>query len=113
MEDAKRPRCNDDETDDGKDRGWGKDVGLAYQDTTNTVASIFGGRAASKNRREQKLTAWQIMSVTTYDNKVIDPKYLNWSEHLITFSRADQWVDIPYPGRFPLVLDPIIKGVHF
>ena len=53
------------------------------------------------------------MSVTTYDGPIVDPKYLDWSEHPITFSRADQWLDIPYPGHFPLVLDPIIKDVRF
>ena len=53
------------------------------------------------------------MSVTTYDDTITDPKYLDWSEYPITFSRADQWVDIPYPGCFPLVLDPIIKSMHF
>ena len=53
------------------------------------------------------------MSVATYDGPVADPKYLDWSEHPITFSRADQWSDIPYPGRFPLVLDPTIKDVCF
>ena len=53
------------------------------------------------------------MSVTTYDGKVTDLKHLNWSEHPITFSRTNQWVDIPYPRHFPLVLDPIIRGVHF
>ena len=53
------------------------------------------------------------MSITTYDGKVTDPKYLNWLEHLITFSRADQWADIPYPGHSPLVLDPIIQDMHF
>ena len=42
-----------------------------------------------------------------------NPKYLDWSEHPITFSRADQWADIPYPGCFPLVLDPIISNVRF
>ena len=53
------------------------------------------------------------MSVATYDGPITDPKYLDWSEHLITFSRANQWSDIPYPRRFPLVLDPIIKDVRF
>ena len=53
------------------------------------------------------------MSVTSYDEPIIDPKYLDWSKHLITFSWADQWADIPYPGHFPLVLDPIIKDVRF
>jgi hypothetical protein len=112
-EDAKRPQRNDDKTYNGQGGGWEKDVGPAYQDATKTVASIFGGRATSKNRREQKLTARQIISVTTYDDKVTDLKYLNRSEHSITFSRADQWADIPYPGHFPLVLDPTIKGVRF
>ena len=52
------------------------------------------------------------MSITKYDT-VADPKYLDWSKHPITFSRADQWIDIPYPGHFPLVLDPIISNVWF
>ena len=29
------------------------------------------------------------------------------------FSRANQWADIPYPGHFPLVLDPTIHIVRF
>ena len=29
------------------------------------------------------------------------------------FSWADQWADIPYPGHFPLVLDPTIRNVRF
>ena len=53
------------------------------------------------------------MSVTTYDSPVADPKYLDWLDHPITFSRADQWSDIPYPGHFPLILDPIIKDMRF
>ena len=52
------------------------------------------------------------MSIIKYD-MVIDPKYLYWSEHPITFSRADQWADIPYPGHFPLMLDPTIRNVRF
>ena len=52
------------------------------------------------------------MSITKY-NTIVDPKYLDWSEHPITFSRADQWADIPYTGRFPLMLDPIINNVRF
>ena len=52
------------------------------------------------------------MSITNYDT-VVDPKYLDWSEFPIIFSRADQWVDILYPGRFPLVLDPTIRNMWF
>ena len=52
------------------------------------------------------------MSITKYD-MVANPQYLGWSEYPITFSRANQWVDIPYPGHFPLVLDPTIHNVRF
>ena len=52
------------------------------------------------------------MSITKYD-MVADPKYLDWSEYPITLSRADQWVDIPYLGHFPLVLDPTIHNMWF
>ena len=52
------------------------------------------------------------MLISKYDT-IVDPKYLDWLKHPITFSRADQWVDIPYPGRFPLMLDPTIRNVRF
>jgi hypothetical protein len=29
------------------------------------------------------------MLVTTYDDNIADPKYLDWSKYLITFSRAN------------------------
>ena len=52
------------------------------------------------------------MSITKYDT-ITDSKYLDWSEHPITFSRADQWADIPYPRCFPLMLDLTIHNVRF
>ena len=52
------------------------------------------------------------MSITNYNDKVIDPKYLNWIEYPMTFTRADQWADIPYPRHFPLVLDPTIRNMR-
>jgi len=44
---------------------------------------------------------------------VTDPKYLDWLEYPITFSRVDQWADIPYPGHFPLVLNPTIRNMRY
>ena len=64
------------------------------------VAAIFGG------------LAWRVLAVTTED-AAANPSYRPWSEVPITFSRADQWVDIPYTWRFPLVLDTTIKKVLF
>ena len=112
-EPSKKPRCNDDETEDGQDGDRDKNRGPIYQGLTKTITTILRGRAISKDEREQKLVARRVMSVTSYDGPIADPKYLDWSEHPITFSRADQWSDIPYLGHFPLILDPIIKDVRF
>ena len=38
------------------------------------------------------------------------PTPLKWSEVPITFSRKDQWTNFSEPGRFPLVLDPVVAG---
>jgi hypothetical protein len=35
---------------------------------------------------------------------------LRWSEVPITFSRVDQWTSFSEPGRFPLVLKPVVVG---
>jgi hypothetical protein len=32
-----------------------------------------------------------------------------WSEHAITFSRADQWLNFDHPGKYPLLVDPVIR----
>ena len=76
------------------------------------VATIFGGLASTESRREWKLAARWVLNVTTED-AVANPSYRPWSEVPITFNRADQWVDIPYIGRFPLVLDATIQKVLF
>jgi hypothetical protein len=38
------------------------------------------------------------------------PTPLRWSEVPITFSRADQWTSFSEPGRFPLILKPVVAG---
>ena len=53
------------------------------------------------------------MLAVNIEDVITDPSYRPWSEVPITFSRADQWVDIPYAGRFPLVLDATVKKVLF
>ena len=47
------------------------------------------------------------------EDATANPIYRPWSEVPITFSRANQWVDIPYMGRFPLILDATIQKVLF
>ena len=71
------------------------------------VATIFGGLTSTESRRERKLTARRVLSITTKD-ATTNPSYRPWFEVPITFSRADQWADIPYTVRFPLILDATI-----
>jgi hypothetical protein len=30
-------------------------------------------------------------------------------EHAITFIRADQWLNFDHPGRYPFLVDPVIR----
>jgi hypothetical protein len=32
-----------------------------------------------------------------------------WLEHAITFSRVDQWLNVDHPGKYPLLVDPMIR----
>ena len=37
------------------------------------------------------------------------PAPYRWSEYPITFSRADQWLNFNHPGKYPLLVDPVIR----
>jgi hypothetical protein len=37
------------------------------------------------------------------------PAPYRWSEHPITFTRADQWLNFDHPGKYPLLVDPMIR----
>ena len=87
-------------------------MGDAFQDPSKTVHTIFRGLAASKNKRDKKLTSRQVLSIRGI-NTITDPRYLPWSDPPITFTRTDQSADIPYTGRFSLVLDTTIQKVRF
>jgi hypothetical protein len=39
------------------------------------------------------------------------PRYLNWSEYLINFTREDQWTSTSNAGCYPLVVAPMIVGI--
>jgi hypothetical protein len=32
-----------------------------------------------------------------------------WSEYPITFTRVDQWLNFDHPGKYPLLVDPVIR----
>ena len=65
------------------------------------VTTIFGGLIAVESRRDRKLTARQVLAVNAED-AIANPSYRPWSKVAITFSRAEQWADIPYIGCFPM-----------
>jgi hypothetical protein len=73
-----------------------------FQEPDKTVNALFGGLP---NRRAQKATRRLVMSI-----EPAIPTPLRWLEVPITFSRADQWTSFSEPGRFPLVLKPVVAG---
>jgi hypothetical protein len=73
-----------------------------FQEPDKTVNVLFGGLPS---RREQKATRREVMSI-----EPAVPTPLKWSEVPITFSRVDQWTSFSEPGRFPLILKPVVAG---
>jgi hypothetical protein len=76
----------------------------AFPRIDREVNIIFGGHGAQENRRQQKLSNRQVLVATTSG-----PAPYRWSEHAITFSRADQWLNFDHPGKYPLLVDPVIR----
>jgi hypothetical protein len=64
---------------------------------------IYGGQVANASARHRKQERWEVYSV-----KVATPVYLDWSDKPITFDQGDHPDCVPSPGRYPLVIDPII-----
>jgi hypothetical protein len=68
------------------------------------VMSIYRGPAHHESWCKLKLTGWAINAVNT-----VVPEYLRWSESPITFYWMDHPDSIPKPGRFPLIVDPLVR----
>jgi hypothetical protein len=68
---------------------------------------IYGGQAANASARHRKQERREVYLV-----KVAAPVYLDWSDKPITFDRGDHLDFVPNPGRYPLVVDPIIGNVR-
>jgi hypothetical protein len=94
----KEPK-DDDQEDQGRN--------VKFQDASKTVNVIFGGGGDFGSRRDQKLLLREIMSI-----EPAVPQPLRWSEVPISFSREDQWTSFSEPGKFPLVLDPVVAEVR-
>jgi hypothetical protein len=65
---------------------------------------MFGGHRAQESRRQHKLNDRQVLVATNSA-----PAPYRWSEHTISSSRADQWLNFDHPSKYPLLVDPIIR----
>jgi hypothetical protein len=70
------------------------------------VNYIYAGPDLYESRRKQKLTSWEFMAVSPATRE-----YFKWSKVPITFDHSDQMDFVPKPGRYPLIVSPIIKDV--
>jgi hypothetical protein len=68
---------------------------------------IYGGQVANTSARRRKQERREVCSV-----KVAMPVYLDWFDKPITFDQDDHPDYVPNPGRYPLVVDPIIGNTR-
>jgi hypothetical protein len=68
---------------------------------------IYGGQVANASTRHRKQERREVCSV-----KVAAPVYLDWSDKPITFDQGDHPDRVPSPGKYPLVVDPVISNVR-
>jgi len=88
------------EDEGGKDGGGFPEV--------EHVFLIFGGPTTNLSPKQRKRERREVFSV-----QKATPTYLDWSEDTISFGREDHPHHIPNPGRYPLVVDPIIGNTRF
>jgi hypothetical protein len=71
------------------------------------VNYIYGGPESYESRRKQKFTVWEVMAVSP---ATLD--YLKWYEVPTTFDCSNHLDFVPKPGRYPLIVSPIVKDVN-
>jgi hypothetical protein len=68
---------------------------------------IYGGQVANASARHRKQERREVCSV-----KVAAPVYLDWSDKPITFDQGDYPDCVASPGKYPLVVDPVIGNAR-
>jgi hypothetical protein len=91
----------------GKDQGNNKggDKEEEFPEVHNCFM-IYDGQVANALARHCKQERREVCSV-----RVAAPVYLDWSDKPITFDQGDHPDFVPSPGRYPLIIDPIIDNV--
>jgi hypothetical protein len=89
----------------GKDQGNNKKGGNKEEEFPGVCDCfmIYGGQVMNASARHRKQERWEVCSV-----KVAAAVYLDWSDKPITFDQGDHPDYVPSPGRYPLVVDPVI-----
>jgi hypothetical protein len=92
-----------------KDRGDNKKGGDKEEDfpEVHNCFMIYGGQVANASARHRKQERWEVCSV-----KVATPVYLDWSDKPITFDQGNHPDCVLSPGRYPLVIDPVIGNAR-
>nr|ABF99143.1 retrotransposon protein, putative, Ty3-gypsy subclass [Oryza sativa Japonica Group] len=104
VKNARKPSDGDQGTSNKNDDE--DDAPTGFQDHRKELNHIFGGPLAYESKRKQKLTEREINAVQPNT-----PQYLRWSETAIKFDRSDHPDRVVHPGRYPLVLDPVVRNV--
>jgi hypothetical protein len=68
---------------------------------------IYGGQVANASAQHRKQEHREVCSV-----KVAAPVYLDWSDKPITFDQGHHPDCVPSPGKYPLVVDPVIGNIR-
>jgi hypothetical protein len=93
----------------GKDQGNNKKGGEREEEfpEVHNCFMIYGWQVANASARHHKQERREVCSV-----KVATPVYLDWSDKPITFDQDDHPEYVPSPGRYPLVVDPVIGNAR-
>jgi hypothetical protein len=97
---------NKDKQENNKKKDEDNTEDKRFQQPKGTVVVIFSGVPGSRSKHQDKLA---LRSIMTAEPAV--PRYLNWSQYQIQFSREYQWTSVGNVSLYPLVLDPTIAGM--
>jgi hypothetical protein len=93
----------------GKDQGNNKKGGDKEEEfpEVHNRFMIYGGQVANASARHRKQEHREVCLV-----KVAAPVYLDWSDKPITFDQSNHPDCVPSPGRYPLVVEPVIGNAR-
>jgi hypothetical protein len=94
---------------DGKGQDNDKKEGVKAEEflEVHSCFMIYGGQVANALTQHRKQERREVCSV-----KVAAPIYLDWSNKPIIFDQGDHPDCVPSPGKYPLVVDPVIGNAR-